>query len=96
MMHPSNPHVGTAKLTFHGTVDYILFIKANVDLDINKNEVQATKYVSADGLKKLFTDPELKFTPWFKLICESMLFEWWSHLDSGLEKYTNEQEIRRM
>lgn len=77
-------------------IDYILFIKANVDLDINKNEVQATQYVSPEELKKLFADPSLKFTPWFKLICHSMLFEWWEHLDSGLEKYTNEQEIRRM
>lgn len=77
-------------------VDYILFIKANVDLDINKNEVQATQYVTADELKKKFDDTTLKFTPWFKLICNSMLFEWWTHLDSGLEAYTNEQQIRRM
>lgn len=77
-------------------VDYILFIKANVDLDPSPNEVQATQYVSADKLKQLFDDPSLKFTPWFKLICNSMLFEWWEHLDSGLEKYMNEQEIRRM
>ncbi|PTB70681.1 sopentenyl-diphosphate delta-isomerase-like protein [Trichoderma citrinoviride] len=77
-------------------IDYILFIKANVDVNPNPNEVQATQYVTADGLKKLFEDPSLKFTPWFKLICNSMLFEWWASLDSGLEKYTNEQEIRRM
>ncbi|KAK3306999.1 NUDIX hydrolase domain-like protein [Chaetomium strumarium] len=77
-------------------IDYILFIKANVDLNINENEVQATQYVSADRLKQLFEDPSLKFTPWFKLICNSMLFEWWAHLDSGLEKYMNEQQIRRM
>ncbi|TFB03543.1 Isopentenyl-diphosphate Delta-isomerase [Trichoderma ghanense] len=77
-------------------IDYILFIKANVDVNPNPNEVQATQYVTADGLKKLFEDPNLKFTPWFKLICNSMLFEWWESLDSGLEKYTNEQEIRRM
>ena len=77
-------------------VDYILFIKANVDLDVNVNEVQATQYVSADKLKVLFDDPSLKFTPWFKLICNSMLFEWWESLDSGLDKYMNEQEIRRM
>ncbi|KAI0022627.1 Isopentenyldiphosphate isomerase [Xylariomycetidae sp. FL0641] len=77
-------------------IDYILFIKANVDLNINKNEVQDTKYVTAEDLKTLFEDPNLKFTPWFKLICNSMLFEWWKHLDAGLEKYTNEQEIRRM
>ena len=77
-------------------VDYILFIKANVDLAVNKNEVQATQYVTADALKMLFRIKILKFTPWFKLICESMLYEWWEHLDDGLEKYTNEQEIRRM
>lgn len=77
-------------------VDYILFIKAPVDVDPNPNEVQATQYVSPDKLKQLFEDPSLKFTPWFKLICTSMLFEWWENLDSGLEKYTNEQQIRRM
>jgi isopentenyl-diphosphate delta-isomerase len=77
-------------------VDYILFIKADVDLDINPNEVQATKYVSPDDLKEMFKQSELKFTPWFKLICESMLFEWWQNLDSGLDKYLGETEIRRM
>lgn len=77
-------------------IDYILFIKANVDVNPNPNEVRDTQYVSAERLKEMFNDPSLKFTPWFKLICNSMLFEWWTHLDSGLEKYLNEQEIRRM
>ena len=79
-----------------GAVDYILFIKANVDLDINKNEVRDTQYVTPEKLKQQFDDPSLLFTPWFKLICNSMLFEWWQNLDSGLDKYLNEQEIRRM
>lgn len=78
------------------TVDYILFIKADVDLEPNVNEVRDTTYVSAAKLKEMFEDPNLKFTPWFKLICNSLLFEWWEHLDAGLEKYENEQEIRRM
>ena len=77
-------------------VDYILFIKANVSLDVNPNEVQATQYVSADRLRELFADPALSFTPWFKLICNSMLFEWWEHLDAGLDKYLDEKDIRRM
>lgn len=77
-------------------VDYILFIKANVDLNPSPNEVQATQYVSPDRLKQLFEDPSLKFTPWFKLICNSFMFEWWSHLNSGLEKYMNEEKIHRM
>jgi isopentenyl-diphosphate delta-isomerase len=58
--------------------------------------VRATDYVSADELKAKFQDKNLVFTPWFKLICESMLFEWWEHLDEGLDKYVNETQIRRM
>jgi len=54
------------------------------------------KYVTADELKAMFNDTSLVFTPWFKLICHSLLFEWWDHLDAGLEKYENESEIRRM
>jgi isopentenyl-diphosphate delta-isomerase len=77
-------------------VDYILFIKADVDINPSPNEVRDTRYVSQKDLKAMFTDESLKFTPWFKLICESMLYEWWDHLDSGLEKYMGEKEIRRM
>ncbi|KAF2031550.1 Isopentenyldiphosphate isomerase [Setomelanomma holmii] len=77
-------------------IDYILFIKADVDLNINPNEVRDSRFVSQEDLKAMFKDKSLKFTPWFKLICESMLYEWWDHLDSGLEKYLGEIEIRRM
>ena len=77
-------------------IDYILFIKADVDLKINPNEVRDSKYVSASQLKDMFRDESNKFTPWFKLICESMLFEWWDNLNGGLEKYKGETEIRRM
>ena len=83
-------------LLISGLVDYILFIKADVDIEPNLGEVQATRYTTADDLRKMFDDPKLVFTPWFKLICNSMLFEWWEHLDNGLEKYLNETQIRRM
>ncbi|CAN9189836.1 unnamed protein product [Alternaria sp. RS040] len=77
-------------------IDYILFMKADVDLNVNPNEVRDSRWVSQEDLKTMFQDKSLKFTPWFKLICESMLFEWWDHLDSGLDKYMGETEIRRM
>ena len=78
-------------------VDYILFIQADVDLKINPNEVRDARYVSADELKVMFEEPGLIFTPWFKLICNSMLFEWWSQLGSpSLDKYKGETGIRRM
>jgi len=44
----------------------------------------------------MFKDGSLKFTPWFKLICNTMLFKWWENLDGGLDKYTDETQIRRM
>ncbi|CAF9917102.1 MAG: isopentenyl-diphosphate delta-isomerase idi1 [Heterodermia speciosa] len=77
-------------------IDYILIIKADVDHQANPNEVQDAKYVSQDELKSMFQDSSLKFTPWFKLICNTMLFEWWDHLDTDLDRYTNETQIRRM
>lgn len=67
-----------------------------MDHKANPNEVQDAKYVKQDELKTMFQNHGLKFTPWFKLICNTMLFEWWDHLDSGLDKYTNETQIRRM
>jgi isopentenyl-diphosphate Delta-isomerase len=86
-------------------IDYILFIEADVTLDINKNEVRDTRWVSPDDLRQMFKDVEsktgkdsaLKYTPWFRLICEGMLFEWWEKLAQGkLGDVMDEQEIRRM
>ena len=78
------------------SVDYILIIKSDVDHAANPNEVQDTRYVSQDDLRQMFKNNSLTFTPWFKLICNTMLFEWWDHLDQGLDKYRGEKEIRRM
>ncbi|KAL1916312.1 uncharacterized protein VTP21DRAFT_5929 [Calcarisporiella thermophila] len=63
-------------------IDYILFIRADVDLDLNLNEVQAVKYVTPEELRQLFDDPSVRLTPWFKLICETFLFTWWKSLDN--------------
>jgi len=78
-------------------IDYILFTVADVSIEPNLNEVQATRYVSASELKAMFEDKNLKFTPWFKLICQSMLFEWWDKLKQGnLTQFLGEKQIRRM
>ncbi|KAF8463507.1 NUDIX hydrolase domain-like protein [Kalaharituber pfeilii] len=76
-------------------IDYILFIKSDVTLDPNLNEVQATRYVTQQDLKDMFDDEALKFTPWFKLICNTMLFKWWDNIDD-LTGFVNETMIRRM
>lgn len=42
-------------------------------------------------------DKGVKYTPWFRLICEGMLFQWWEALEKGtLDQFTGEKEIRRM
>ncbi|KAI5306489.1 hypothetical protein KEM56_000638 [Ascosphaera pollenicola] len=78
-------------------IDYILFIQADVDLEPSPNEVRDTAYVSKEELNQMFKDPSLKFTPWFKLICESMLFEWWGALGTpSFKKYLGDSTLHRM
>ena len=77
-------------------MDYILFIKADVDFVPNPNEVQDARYISQGALKHMFQDTAVQFTPWFRLICDSMLFEWWDAIDNGLDGFMNERNIRRM
>lgn len=77
-------------------IDYILIQKAknSITIDANYNEVMDYKWVDADELKQMFEDNKLVFTPWFKLICQSFLFKWWSNLDS-LAQF-QDKEIHRL
>ncbi|CEP15091.1 hypothetical protein [Parasitella parasitica] len=76
-------------------VDYILFIKANVDLNVNPNEIRDFKYVSPDELRAMFADSSVPMTPWFKLICNSFLFKWWDQLDA-IDKVEADDAIHRL
>ena len=38
-------------------VDYIIIILAEVDLDVNPNEVRDTRYVSPEELKEMLQQP---------------------------------------
>ncbi|ODV78396.1 Isopentenyldiphosphate isomerase [Suhomyces tanzawaensis NRRL Y-17324] len=77
-------------------IDYILILKTKNDItiDANYNEVKDYKYVTAEELNTMFTDDSLVFTPWFKLICQTFLFKWWSNLDS-LAQFKDD-EIHRL
>ncbi|KAL3232229.1 Isopentenyl-diphosphate delta-isomerase [Nakaseomyces bracarensis] len=92
-MAPSNEPWGEHE------IDYILFYKIEsgkkLTVNPNLNEVRDFCWVSADKLKQMFQDPNLKFTPWFKIICESYLFQWWNQLDD-LSSVENDTEIHRM
>jgi len=68
-------------------VDYILFATKDVSLDPNPNEVSDARYVTEKELRQMFEDKANLFTPWFKLICNHLLFPWWKlMLDRSAEQ----------
>ncbi|RKP36074.1 isopentenyl-diphosphate delta-isomerase [Dimargaris cristalligena] len=83
-------------------IDYILFFRAKgpepVTLHVNPNEVKSVRYVTPAELKQLFADAaqdKVLVTPWFRLICEKFLFQWWEKLDN-LESQYDTETIHRM
>jgi len=62
-------------------IDHIMFIKKDVPLQPNPNEVETVQYITADALKSLLKSSSL-ITPWFEMICSKFLFKWWGQLDS--------------
>ncbi|KAL2707597.1 Isopentenyl-diphosphate Delta-isomerase [Kluyveromyces marxianus] len=80
-------------------IDYIFIYKLRKGEKLtvlpNDNEVRDIAWVSQDELKNMFNEGKLKFTPWFKLICDNYLFDWWNQLDD-LQKVENDTEIHRM
>lgn len=79
-------------------IDYIFFIQKDLPINPNSNEVFSCKYVDQVELKQLLEEAEqgkVKITPWFKLICDKFLFEWWSNL-SDLSKFIDVSKIQRM
>ncbi|KAJ1643394.1 isopentenyl-diphosphate delta-isomerase idi1 [Coemansia asiatica] len=79
-------------------IDYILFIKADVDLEINQNEVKSVKWVSMQEMKDIVENAEqtgTKLTPWFSLIDQSFLYKWWAQIDD-LESLKDHETIHRL
>jgi len=62
------------------TVDYILFLTADVTVTPNVNEIRDHKYVDKAELQAMFEESGNSFTPWFKLIARDFLFGWWDEL----------------
>ncbi|KNZ45111.1 isopentenyl-diphosphate Delta-isomerase [Puccinia sorghi] len=86
-------------------VDYILFLTAEVDLNVNPNECSDVTWVSPTELKSMIADPSNNFTPWFKLIVDRFLFPWWNdllnrsknqHVDAHLIADAQDNTIHRM
>lgn len=84
-------HYWAADVVTHGPkspwgeheIDYILFIKADVELNPNLEEVADVKYVTLAELKFMMRSKGL-WSPWFRIIAEKFLVHWWNDLDRTL------------
>ncbi|TFK10314.1 H2.0-like homeobox protein [Platysternon megacephalum] len=79
-------------------IDYILFVRKNVTLNPDPNEIKSYCYVTQEELKQLLekaSKNEIKITPWFKLIAEAFLFKWWDNLHN-LNRFVDHEKIHRM
>ena len=76
-------------------LDYILFLRGDVDVSANPNEVQDTCYVKKGELDEFLRQcaaDGVGITPWFELIARSMLPVWWDNLDK-LDEYKEHEKI---
>ncbi|KVI04350.1 isopentenyl-diphosphate Delta-isomerase I-like [Cynara cardunculus var. scolymus] len=69
-------------------LDYLLFIVRDVGVNPNPDEVKDVKYVNAEELKELVRKADageegLKLSPWFRLIVDNFLYEWWDRVHKG-------------
>lgn len=67
-------------------IDYILFIRKDLEMNPNPNEVEEVVYVSRSNFndfKKNLEEKSVQLTPWFKLISDTHLSKWWNQLELG-------------
>ncbi|MEW5297916.1 MAG: hypothetical protein WDW38_003788 [Sanguina aurantia] len=66
-------------------IDYVLFVRADVTLTPNPEEVEATRYVTLPELRAMMA-PEsgLAWSPWFRILADTFLERWWADLDETL------------
>nr|XP_019943013.1 PREDICTED: isopentenyl-diphosphate Delta-isomerase 1 isoform X1 [Paralichthys olivaceus] len=79
-------------------IDYILFMQKDVELSPDPNEIKTHCYVSKEELKEMLNKAkrkELLITPWFSLIAETFLFQWWDNLHN-LKQFMDHDNIHRM
>lgn len=80
-------------------IDYILFVKADVDVQANPEEVQDTRYVTQEELDELMR-PEsgLLWSPWFRIIAANFLRKWWLDLNTvlGTDTYCDFKTIHKL
>ena len=69
-------------------MDYLLFFVGDVSLQPNQEEVANVMYVNKDELKELLRKADageggITLSPWFRLVVDNFLFDWWNKLEDG-------------
>lgn len=76
-------------------IDYVLFLKADVTVQPNPNEISEISYVPREELDEFLPQLTGTLTPWFDLILKHRLRLWWDNLDQ-LEPYKNHKDIIKL
>ncbi|XP_051119810.1 isopentenyl-diphosphate Delta-isomerase I-like [Andrographis paniculata] len=69
-------------------LDYLLFIVRDVAMQPNPDEVNNVKYVDREELREILRKADagedgVVLSPWFRLVVDNFLFEWWDHVKNG-------------
>lgn len=77
-------------------IDYILFLqKDDLHIEPSPDEIQEIRWVTLDNVKGMIGKENVSLTPWFELILNSSLPEWWKNLDN-LKQFQDHGKIHRM
>lgn len=63
-------------------IDYIFILHKDVTIDPNPDEVSAAVYVSKSKISTFLSNLSYPLTPWFNLIVQNELTNWWENLNS--------------
>lgn len=74
-------------------ITQILILQKDFDINPNPNEVSEVRYVKRSELDAIISNLEVPLTPWFKLIYQNCLKNWWDNLKQ-LEKIENDTILR--
>jgi isopentenyl-diphosphate delta-isomerase len=69
-------------------VDYLLFLIRDVKVEPNPEEVADVQYVNREQLKEIVRKADageegITLSPWFRLVVNNFLFDWWKRVDEG-------------
>lgn len=73
-------------------IDYILFLKADVDIKPNPNEVSEAIYVNKEEFGSFVSSLAEPLTPWFEMILKHKLPLWWDNLHN-LDQFKDHENI---